>query len=101
MGQGTSVTFLIMLALLAANTPFVTERLFGVIPRAKPKSLALRLAELVVLFFMVGGVGLVFEQRLGQIAPQAWGFYAVAACIFVTFAFPGFVWRYLLKHKRV
>jgi hypothetical protein len=47
----------------------------------------------------VGGFGLILEQRVGQIAPQAWQFYAITATLFVTFAFPGFVYRYLLKHK--
>jgi hypothetical protein len=99
MGQGTSVTLVIILALVAANWPFLTHKLFGLIPLKTPKSLALRLLELVVLFFAVGGVALLLEQRLGQIAPQKWEFYAIAATVFLTFAFPGFVWRYLLKRK--
>jgi putative effector of murein hydrolase LrgA (UPF0299 family) len=99
MGQGASVTLVIVLAMLAANWPFITERLFGVIKLASPKSLALRLVELIVLFFVIGGVALALEQRLGQIAPQKWEFYAVAASVFLTLAFPGFVWRYLVKRK--
>lgn len=97
MGQGTSITLVIILALVAANWPFLTHKLFGLIPLKTPKSLGLRLLELVVLFFAVGGVALLLEHRLGQIAPQKWEFYAVAASVFLTFAFPGFVWRYLLK----
>jgi hypothetical protein len=99
MGQTTAVWLVITLAFTAANLPFVSQRLFAVIPRAQNKSLALRLAELVVWYFVVGGLGLVLEKHLGQIAPQGWEFYAVTATLFITLAFPGFVWRYLLKHR--
>ena len=40
------------------------------------------------------------EQRAGQIAPQGWEFYAITGTLFVTFAFPGFVYRYLFKKRR-
>ena len=38
--------------------------------------------------------------RVGQIAPQGWEFYAVSASLFLVLAFPGFTWRYLIKHHR-
>jgi hypothetical protein len=98
MGQTEAVYLVIALALLAANWPFITQRLLGVVRLKSGKSLAIRLAELILMFFLVGGIGLLLEQRLGQIAPQKWEFYAIAATVFLTFAFPGFVWRYLLKH---
>jgi hypothetical protein len=99
MGQTESVVVLILLALLAANWPFITQRLFGVLQLKQGKSLFVRLLELIALYFVVGGVGMLLEQRLGQIAPQKWEFYAITATAFITFAFPGFVWRYLLKHS--
>jgi hypothetical protein len=99
MGQSTSVWLVIAIALVAANLPFVSQRLLMVIPLAAGKNLALRLVELVVLYLMVGGVGLLLEQRLGQIAAQGWEFYAITGTLFITLAFPGFVWRYLLKHR--
>ncbi len=98
MGQNESVAAVIVFALLAANWPFLTQRLFGVVRLASGKSLFVRLLELFVLYFVVGGIGLLLEQRLGQIAPQKWEFYAITATVFLTFAFPGFVWRYLVKH---
>jgi hypothetical protein len=94
-----SVWFVLLAALVAANLPFVTQRLFGVIALPRPKSLAIRLGELAALYFVVGGLGLLLEQRLGQIARQGWEFYAVTAALFLTLAFPGFIWRYLLKHR--
>ena len=47
------------------------------------KNLAVRLAELVLLYFVVGGIGLLLEQRAGQIAPQGWEFYAVTGALFL------------------
>lgn len=100
MSLTVSVWTVLVLAFLAANLPFVSQRLFGLVPLARPKSLLLRLAEVVVLYFVVGGVGLLLEKRAGQIAPQGWEFYAITGTLFLTFAFPGFVWRYLAKHKK-
>jgi hypothetical protein len=99
MGQSASVWLVIAAALVAANLPFVSQRLFAVIPLANGKNLAVRLVELVVLYLLVGGLALLLEQRLGQIAPQGWEFYAITGTLFITLAFPGFVWRYLLKHR--
>jgi hypothetical protein len=97
MTPSAAVTVLIVLALLAANLPFLNDRLLAVVPLKFPKNLAIRLLELVVLYFVVGGVGLLLEQRQGRIAPQGWEFYAITATLFLTLAFPGFVWRYLFK----
>jgi hypothetical protein len=98
--NSVSVWLVIVVAFLAANLPFVNQRLLGVIPlKRASKPLALRIGELVVLYFIAGGLGLLLEQRAGQIAPQTWEFYAVTGALFITFAFPGFIWRYLWKHK--
>ena len=98
MSQSASVWVVLLLALLAATLPFVNERLLGLLP-LKRKTLAIRFAELVVLYLVVVAVGLLFERRVGQIAPQGWEFYAVTGALFIVLAFPGFTWRYLLKHR--
>lgn len=99
MNQTTSVWLVLAVALAAANLPFLSERFLGMLRlRVVPKGLALRLLELVLLYLLVGGIGLVLEQRLGQIYPQGWEFYAITATLFLTLAFPGFVWRYLVRH---
>lgn len=90
---------MILVALVAANLPFVNQRVLALVPLHRPKILAVRLAELVVFYFITGGVGLALENRTGQIAPQGWQFYAITGALFVTFSFPGFVYRYLLKHR--
>ena len=101
MSQSVSVWLVLVVALVAANLPFANERLFGLVAlRSGHKGLGLRFAELLVLYFLTGGLGLLFERRVGQIAPQGWEFYAITATLFLTFAFPGFVWRYLAKHRK-
>ncbi|MEO7400428.1 MAG: DUF2818 family protein [Polaromonas sp.] len=99
MSQTASVWLVVMLALLAANLPFVSNRLFAVYALNAPKKLAVRLAEMLVWYLAVGGLGLYLEQRSGQIAPQGWEFYAITGTLFLTFAFPGFTYRYLFKRR--
>ena len=87
----------VVLALVFANLPFFTERLLGLYRLAAEKSLGLRLFELLFFYMLAGAAGLGLEHRAGQISPQGWEFYAITFTLFVTFAFPGFVYRYLLK----
>ncbi len=99
MTSSTSIGLLILLAMLAANLPFANQRVFLLGPWRSTKPLFWRLAELVVLYFAVGALGLAFENHGGQIAPQGWAFYAITGSLFVTLAFPGFVYRYLMHRK--
>ena len=48
---------------------------------------------------LVAGLGALFEARAGQIAPQTWEFFAITVFLFLTLAFPGFVYRYLLVRR--
>lgn len=97
MSQHAAIFLVLVAALLAANLPFVSQRLFGLVALRQGKSLAVRLAELIVLYLAVGALGLGVEKRAGQIAPQGWEFYAVTGALFLTLAFPGFVYRYLMR----
>jgi hypothetical protein len=90
----------IMVALLAANLPFVSQRILFLGPKRVPKAFGWRLLELALMAALALGVGWVIEGRVGQRAPQNWEFYVAAGCLFLTFAFPGFVWRYLHKGGR-
>ncbi|WP_298293304.1 DUF2818 family protein [Thiomonas sp.] len=97
--QTSAVWLVIALAFIAANLPFVSNRFFLVFPLKKtPKSVWLRLAELVILYFVVGFIGRALEARIGQNYPQQWEFYAVSASMFLVLAFPGYVLRYMVKH---
>ena len=89
---------MILLAVLAANLPFFSERLFALIPlRISPKPIWLRLLEMLVFYGMVGVIAYLLEARIGNVFTQKWEFYAITAGLFIVLAFPGFVFRYLLK----
>lgn len=95
-----SIWLVILAALVAANLPFINQRWAVVGPVAQGrKPMWARLLEMLVLYFLVGGLALLLERRAGQIAPQGWEFYAVTGALFLTLAFPGFVYRYLV-HSR-
>jgi Protein of unknown function (DUF2818) len=97
-GFQPAIWFLLGVALVAANLPFVVERIAFFKP--DPGGFAgflWRFLELIVLYFAVGGLALALEARQGQIYPQGWEFYAITAFLFVVFAYPGFVYRYLWK----
>ncbi len=102
MDSGVASAWVVLgVALVLANLPFVNERLLAVLPwRTAVKPLALRLAELLLCYVVAGGVGRLFEARQGMVAAQGWEFYAVTGAFFLVLAFPGFVWRYLLKRKK-
>lgn len=89
---------LLLLAIVAANLPWFSERLFYVMPLKNGKSMGWCLLELIVLYFVVGAIAFYAERAtVGQSAPQGWEFYTVTACLFLVFAFPGFVYRYFWK----
>lgn len=93
---------MILLAALAANIPFLNERLFAVLPApafASPaKPLWLRLIEIALLYAVVLLIARLLEGRIGNVFSQGWEFFAITICLFLVLAFPGFVYRYL--HKR-
>ena len=94
MEQGASVWVVLVVALVAANLPYLSSRILLVGPRRDPKAAGWRLLELLLL-----ALGFGLEARLGQRAPQGWEFYAAALALFVTLGFPGFVWRYLRRSR--
>ncbi|QYG03646.1 MULTISPECIES: DUF2818 family protein [Massilia] len=107
MDSSLAALLVIALALAGANLPFVNERLFGLVPvpggkgagEPRNKVFALRLLELVVLYFVVGLVARLLESRIGSVFVQTWEFYAVTGCMFLVLAFPGFVMRYMRKRR--
>lgn len=99
MNSADEVMLVLVVGLLLANLPFVNERLFVVGPRRENKHLGWRLLELVLGCGLCIGLGVLLEASLGQRHPQGWAFYAVMGTLFLTFAFPGFVWRYLRRRR--
>ena len=99
MNVALEANLLLLLSLVAANLPFINERIFVLGPRRANKHLAVRLLELVVFGAACIGAGFALEVGMGQRHPQGWVFYAAMSCLFLTFAFPGFVWRYLRRRR--
>lgn len=88
----------IALAICAANLPWLSDRLFFVVRSAKGKSAGFRLLEWLVLYLLVGVIGLGLERRLtGEIYHQGWVFYVVTVSLFMVFALPGFIYHYDLR----
>lgn len=89
---------MIILAIFAANMPFLNERLLAVIPmHALVKPFWLRLLELAVLYLTLGFIARLLEAHLGNVFPQNWEFFAITSFLFLVLAYPGFIWRYLRK----
>ena len=63
MNPAVSTWIVIIAAIVAANLPFLTQRLFGIVALKEPKSIGVRLAELVGLYFAVGLLGVLLEKR--------------------------------------
>jgi hypothetical protein len=101
MSTSLAVWVVLVVAVLAANLPFFTERVLLVGPRRVDKAFAWRLLELLLLGAATLGIGIALEISIGQRAPQGWEFYAALSCLFLTLAFPGFVWRYLRRQRNV
>ncbi|MEA3117707.1 MAG: hypothetical protein QOI13_977 [Paraburkholderia sp.] len=92
--------FVVLLALFAANVPFLNQRLFAVVPvGATKKSVWIRIGELIALYIGVGALGFMLEARAGNRFEQGWQFYAITFCLFVVLAFPGFTFQYLAKRR--
>ena len=116
MDSSLAAWLVVAISIAAANLPFLTERVFGLVPlktstagdgspsattgRPRTKSLPLRLLELIVLYFVVGFLARMLESRIGGVFAQNWEFYAITGCLFLVLAFPGFVFRYLRKQRR-
>lgn len=90
---------LLLLAFIAANLPWLSERLFFVFtPKHGHKSAWIRLLEWLIMYFVVGLLALGLELKLnGTHHAQDWEFYATNLCVFIVFALPGFIYRYDLK----
>ncbi|GAB2181768.1 DUF2818 family protein [Denitratisoma sp. agr-D3] len=99
----TAAQFLVVvLAVLAANLPFISTRLFFFgRPFAGGKHLGWHLLELLCGYGLVGLLAALLESRAhGSVYPQHWEFYAVTLFLFFVFAFPGFAMRYLWRQRR-
>lgn len=98
MNASVASWLVIAAALVAANLPFFNDKVFALVATRWPrKPLIVRLAEMTVLYFVVGVIGFALEAQIGNRFQQTWEFYAISACIFIVLGFPGFIVRYLRK----
>lgn len=105
MNQSLAIITLIILMVVTANVPFVSERLFGVVRLSKnnqpvEKPFWLRFIEVLVFYGIVVLIGFAFESQMGNRFSQSWQFYAITLSVFLTCAYPGFVWRYLRRRRK-
>lgn len=94
------ITILIIIGIIAANLPWISERLFLVKDLGEQgKRPWMRFLEWFILYLIVGGIAIGLEIRAtGGSHAQDWEFYAVTLCLFLIFALPGFIYRHDLKH---
>ncbi len=90
------------LAVLAANLPFLSEKIFFfATPKNGKKAFVFRFCELILLYCLVGAIAYVLQSRLSAVHPQNWPFYASTFALFIVFAWPGFVWQYFWRKPGV
>lgn len=94
------VVLLVLVALVAANLPWLSEKIFIFMPTpAKGKRNQTRWLEWLVYYFLVGLLALGLEYKaLGDSHAQDWEFYVTTLCLFLVFALPGFLYRNELQH---
>jgi Protein of unknown function (DUF2818) len=97
MSVSLSIWIIIAVTVVAANLPFLSKKFFLFISINGGKTLPVYAFELFIYYILIGSLGLFVENNISQIASQNWEFFAVTYALFVTFSFPGFVYRYLLK----
>ena len=97
---GTVIIIFIFVAFIAANLPWISERIFGLIQIKSGKKLVwMTLLEWFTLYILIGMVALGIEKKFtSDIYSQGWEFYASTFCLFIVFALPGFIYRFDLKH---
>ena len=104
MSAVTAAWLLIVIAFVAANLPWLSEREFFVLNPAagRGKRAWVRWLEWQSLYLVTGAVAIGLEKKLnGDIYPQGWEFYAVTYCLFLVFALPGFIYRHEFKRLLV
>ena len=83
---------IILLSIVVANLPWLTDSFFLCFSLNKKKSILVTLIELIIFYFIIGSILLLIEyQVIGNIHNQDWEFYAVTFFLFVVFSFPGFI----------
>ena len=101
MGTGPAIALLMAVALIAANLPWLSDRIaFIAAPTARGKPEWVRLTEWLALFFVVGLVAAGLEYRThGQLQAQGWEFWVINLALFAVLALPGFIYCHDLRRR--
>ena len=99
MDSSSLIVLFVAVSVISANMPWMSNRYFMILkPVNKGKSSWFRWLEWLVLYFIIGFIGLGLEQRfMGTRSEQDWEFFVINFCLFLVFALPGFIYRYDLK----
>ncbi len=97
-GLSVESWILILVALVAANAAYVSPK-FLFFKTLDNKHVGWCFLEMIFWFSLVGLLGYSLESMIGNVFPKRWEFFTVALCLFFVAAFPGFTWRFLMKHR--
>jgi len=95
-----SVVSLLVIAMLAANVPFMTNRI-ALVKKVAHKAFAWRFLEWVVLYGLVGLLARFLESRQMPVQHQETAFYVATLALFAVFAFQGFVIRFWWRKRGI
>jgi len=98
-GLSAESWLVILIALVAANISFFSPK-FLFVKTLADKHIGWCLLEMLFWYAVVGFVAYIFESMIGNPFSKRWEFYAVTVCLFLVGAFPGFTWRFLVKHRQ-
>lgn len=95
-----NVALLLILAVVCANIPWISQRFLLFITPVKGKKEWMRLIEWLLFYAIIGLIAIGLEQKtLGTLHQQQWEFYVTTLCLFMVCAFPGFIYRHQLIHQ--
>lgn len=99
MSISSAVLLLLVVAVVAANYPWLSQKVFFIFPEpAIGKSAWMRCVEWLLNFTVVLLFGLGLERKInGVIHVQQWEFFVVGFLFFMVLAMPGFIYRYDLS----
>lgn len=98
-GLSVETWLIILIGLVTANIAFFSPK-FLFIKVLSDKHVGWCLLEMLVWYAVVGLFAYILEKMIGNPFPKAWEFYVVTLCLYLVAAFPGFSWRFLVKHRQ-
>lgn len=107
MTTSIAIPILFIISIIAANIPFLTDKVLLIFGSNQQKSFWLRFAEWFLMYLIVMAIAIGLETKLYGEAykpvwefwnfSQNWEFYFITICLFLVFALPGFLYHYDLK----